>query len=81
MKTKNLTFCAQQILNYPRQTKGNSTSDCEFFKFIISVMGDHCYCYLATPLPTTRRLATNPFNLMTRNRCIEYVTRAVAICT
>jgi len=80
-KTKNLIFCAQQILNYPRQIKGNSISGCEFFKFITSVMDDHSYCCLAMPLPTTRRLATNPSNLMTRHRYTEYVIRAVAIFT
>lgn len=56
-------------------------SDCEFSKFIISVMGDHCYCYLAMPLPTMRRVATNALNLMTRKGCTEYATRTVAICT
>jgi len=55
-------------------------------------MDDHCYCYLAKTLPTARRVATNPLNLMTRNSytaprktdlapsvCLYYVTDILSV--
>ena len=82
MKIKKNDFLCSTNFKLPEtKKKRNSISDCEFSKFTISVTADHRSCYLAMPLPTTRRVATNPSDLMTRNGCTKYATRTGAICT